>query len=101
MKKETKHLRQFEEILLRNYHRYLQLILELIKSHRKRTANGISAIVKEKFSIFAVKCLCRLLSKHPLFNFSDIIVANLVPEAGSKNLEVRAFVYSARVSLRR
>lgn len=96
MKKETKRLRQFEEILLRNYHRYLQLVLELAKTHGKKGANGIngpngiSPTVKEKFSIFAVKCLCRLLSKHPHFNFSDFIVANLIPQVGSKNLEVCA-----------
>lgn len=90
VKKETKRLREFEETLLRYYQRFLRLIVELIKTRGKKSANGISSTTKEKFSLFAVKCLCRLLVKHPHFNFIDVIVANLIPEVGSKNSDVRA-----------
>uniref|UniRef100_A0A914D5F7 Nucleolar complex-associated protein 3 N-terminal domain-containing protein n=1 Tax=Acrobeloides nanus TaxID=290746 RepID=A0A914D5F7_9BILA len=78
MKKETKKLIDYEQILLRYYLKFLQLLeknsMKIAKRDHKRFDESTFT---HKMAMISAKCLCRLLTSAPHFNYATNIVTFL------------------------
>lgn len=66
LSKEVKALRMYEALLLRQYQNYVQLLLQQINNGQQ----------------IALQCACRLIAKHPHFNFTDELLKTVTKCAG-------------------
>ncbi|KRZ96281.1 Nucleolar complex protein 3 -like protein [Trichinella sp. T8] len=88
MKKETKQLWNFEQILLKLYVKYLQLLEKLVA----KIKHGSDSAVLYRLGIFSLKLYSELLLKHPHFNYRNNIIFVLVPFMCSKDEVIRDLV---------
>ncbi|KAL1240694.1 Nucleolar complex protein [Trichinella spiralis] len=88
MKKETKQLWNFEQILLKLYVKYLQLLEKLAA----KIKYGSDSAVLYRLGIFSLKLYSELLLKHPHFNYRNNIIFVLVPFMCSKDEVIRDLV---------
>lgn len=92
LSKDVKMLRDFEEGLLKQYQRYLQIleatVQEYVKLQKKTASNGLlqKKVTSEGLMLVAVQCMCDLLISLPHFNFHTNLVAVLVPRMNDKSL---------------
>ena len=76
--KDVKRVRQFEEGLLRNYQRYLEILEQTIKE--KKRYRKSRRHLEKALPMIALQCLCDLLKTVPHFNFRTNVMAVLVPK---------------------
>ncbi|CAB4012851.1 nucleolar complex 3 homolog [Paramuricea clavata] len=76
--KDVKKIRQFEEGLLRNYQRYLDILEQTVKEKKKY--RRYRKHLQKGLPMTALQCLCDLLKNVPHFNFRTNIMAVLVPK---------------------
>ncbi|KRZ44543.1 Nucleolar complex protein 3 -like protein [Trichinella pseudospiralis] len=88
MKKETRQLWNFEQILLKLYVKYLKLLEKLVT----KIKHGSNSAVLYRLGIFSLKLYSELLLKHPHFNYRNNIIFVLVPFMCSKDEVIRDLV---------
>ncbi|XP_067909377.1 LOW QUALITY PROTEIN: nucleolar complex protein 3 homolog [Heterodontus francisci] len=82
VKKETKHLREFEEGLVCQYKFYLENLEQTVKDWKqmkKKKSDVVSLKAYKGLAEVAIKCLCELLVALPHFNFHNNIAVMIVP----------------------
>ncbi|XP_067858569.1 nucleolar complex protein 3 homolog [Heptranchias perlo] len=82
VKKETQHLREFEEGLVSQYKFYLENLEQTVKDWKqmkKKKSDVVSLKAYKGLAEVAVKCLCELLVALPHFNFHNNIAVMIVP----------------------
>ncbi|XP_078422130.1 nucleolar complex protein 3 homolog isoform X2 [Cetorhinus maximus] len=82
VRKETQHLREFEEGLVCQYKFYLENLEQTIKDWKqmkKKKSEVVSLKAYKGLAEVAVKCLCELLVALPHFNFHNNIAVMIVP----------------------
>jgi len=90
LKMESKDVATFEEKLLTRYEAYLKGLGGMLAGRR----GGLSPI-DVKLGKVALKCLCELLRRKPVFNCSDDILDLLLPYLSHKREEFREIVRDA------
>jgi len=85
VKKDVRILREFEEALMNNYKRYLQILEEVVQGClklKKKQRHERSSIPRPVYQLgfVAVRCLCSLLQTVSHFNFRNNIIHVLVPK---------------------
>ena len=99
LKKETMQLRQFEATLLKYYKVYVNRLIRMTESIRKRkTSSFYDSILdnmnaKGKICLVGARCLATLLVSHPHFNLRDNVIDALAPLMSCKCPEVRQLVF--------
>uniref|UniRef100_A0A4W3K2U6 Nucleolar complex protein 3 homolog n=1 Tax=Callorhinchus milii TaxID=7868 RepID=A0A4W3K2U6_CALMI len=82
VKKETRHLREFEEGLVSQYKYYLENLEQTIKDWKQmklKKSDVVSLKAYKGLAEVAIKCLCELLVALPHFNFHNNITVMIVP----------------------
>ncbi|XP_069581246.1 nucleolar complex protein 3 homolog [Brachyistius frenatus] len=82
VKKETQHLREFEEGLVSQYKFYLEDLEQTVrdwKQQKKKRRQAVGLRSYGGLAEVAVRCLCELLVALPHFNFHNNIIVILVP----------------------
>ncbi|KAM9424725.1 nucleolar complex protein 3 homolog [Pholidichthys leucotaenia] len=82
VKKDTHHLREFEEGLVSQYKFYLEDLEQTIKDWKQKKKKRSQAVAVESYrglAEVAVRCMCELLVSLPHFNFHNNIIVVLVP----------------------
>ncbi|XP_069756673.1 nucleolar complex protein 3 homolog [Narcine bancroftii] len=82
VRKETQHLREFEEGLVCQYKFYLENLEQTTKDWKqmkKKKNNVVSLKACKGLAEVAIKCLCELLVALPHFNFHNNIAMMIVP----------------------
>ena len=103
MKKETKEMRKFEDILLSNYRQYLEFLETVIKGRPPKSAGGnkwkkklnslnMSSDELKVMRSLAFKCLCELLRAHSHFNYRTNIIAVIVPYMNNKKSKISDYI---------
>ncbi|RMX51834.1 hypothetical protein pdam_00019861 [Pocillopora damicornis] len=93
LSKEVKKLRGYEEGLLKNYQKYLQIleetVQECVKTQKRSSKNGLvdKKTSSESLMLVTVQCMCDLLTSVPHFNFHTNLIAVLVPRMNEKSLD--------------
>ncbi|XP_052254466.1 nucleolar complex protein 3 homolog [Dreissena polymorpha] len=102
MKKETKEILGHEVALVRFYRDYLEFLDRTAKGNKKEASGKkknkknkhgsdeapIPAATQQKLKQLSVQCLCSLLQKHPHFNYTNNIIAVIVPFMNSNNEQI-------------
>lgn len=82
VKKDTKQLREFEEVLVSQYKFYLEDLEQTIKDwkqQKKKRRQAVNLVSYGSLAAVAVRCLTELLLALPHFNFHNNIIVLLVP----------------------
>lgn len=93
LSKEVKKLRGYEEGLLKNYQKYLQIleetVQECVETQKSSSKNGLvdKKTSSENLMLVTVQCMCDLLISVPHFNFHTNLIAVLVPRMNEKSLD--------------
>ncbi|PFX31070.1 Nucleolar complex protein 3-like [Stylophora pistillata] len=107
LSKEVKKLRDYEQGLLKNYQKYLQIleetVQECVKTQKRSSKNGLidKKSSSESLMLVTVQCMCDLLTSVPHFNFHTNLIAVLVPRMNEKSLdgEISELCSNAFISL--
>uniref|UniRef100_UPI00398EAEDA nucleolar complex protein 3 homolog n=1 Tax=Pristiophorus japonicus TaxID=55135 RepID=UPI00398EAEDA len=82
VRKETQHLREFEEGLVCQYKFYLENLEQTVKDWKqmkKKKSDVVSLKAYRGLAEVSIKCLCELLVALPHFNFHNNIAVMIVP----------------------
>ncbi|VUZ51618.1 unnamed protein product, partial [Hymenolepis diminuta] len=105
VKKETKRLWRYEEILLRHYEIYTVLLRTILKNIAKKQMSKKLRLVydqdwtKSEF-VSALKCACMLFENNPLFNYAKYLLNAFVPFLQRSNSsKVRLIIFNCLRSI--
>uniref|UniRef100_A0A5K3FGN3 NOC3-like protein n=2 Tax=Mesocestoides corti TaxID=53468 RepID=A0A5K3FGN3_MESCO len=98
VKKETKRLWRFEEILLKNFEKYVLLLQTILQDkERRRLPKSLRIYSQPHWStaelVSALKCACSLFENNPLFNFSEDLLRSATPYLQDSRNSVRQIVF--------
>lgn len=105
MKKETKKIRFFEENLLTNYRKFVDLLQVIlggsVKNQKKsqRTRRYEKVHWNKVDRAVALKCACQLLESHPQFNFSEELVKLVLPYLNSSRDQISNIVLESLLAI--
>jgi len=95
LKKETYHLQQYEQAILKYYKSYLvklEKLVNIFKASKRKQPKDVLVI---KQAEFFVTCMCTLLLEHPYFNFTKNIMHAIIPILDSHHTGARTVVKQA------
>ncbi|VDN97982.1 unnamed protein product [Rodentolepis nana] len=105
VKKETKRLWRYEDILLKNYEAYTILLRTILKNvANKQIPKKLRSVYHQDWTkpeiVSALKCACALFENSPLFNFSKNLLNAIIPFLQRSNSpEVRQIIFNCLRSI--
>ncbi|CDS39810.1 nucleolar complex protein 3 [Echinococcus multilocularis] len=100
VKKETKRIWRLEEILLKNFEKYVLLIQSILKDKgRRKLPKSLHIYSLPKWTkpelVCALKCACSLFENNPLFNFASDLLGAFLPYLQKGSSSVRQVVFKS------
>ncbi|KAL5104482.1 hypothetical protein TcWFU_006271 [Taenia crassiceps] len=97
VKKETKRTWRLEEILLKNYEKYILLIQSILNDKgRRKLPRSLRIYTLPKWTkpelVCALRCACALFENNPLFNFAGDLLGAFLPYLQKGSSSVRRVV---------